>query len=238
VPGYMIETSNLSKIYHKGGGDIRALDGVDVEVADGEFLTILGPSGSGKTTLLYMMGALDRPTSGTVILDGSDLSKLSETELVRVRRQKVGFVFQQYNLLPTFSAMENVEATLAPTGMDRQKRVERARELLGLVGLGKRMDHLPSELSGGEQQRVTIARALANDPEILLLDEPTGDLDTTTGKEIMEMIRQANKERGKTVLAVTNAEYVRGYSDRLLYMRDGRLYERGFSELSKESEAR
>jgi len=119
VPGYMIETSNLSKIYHKGGGDIRALDGVDVEVADGEFLTILGPSGSGKTTLLYMMGALDRPTSGTVILDGSDLSKLSETELVRLRRQKVGFVFQQYNLLPTFSAMENVEATLAPTGMDR-----------------------------------------------------------------------------------------------------------------------
>jgi len=116
--------------------------------------------------------------------------------------------------------------------------VERARELLGLVGLGKRMDHLPSELSGGEQQRVTIARALANDPEILLLDEPTGDLDTTTGKEIMEMIRQANKERGKTVLAVTNAEYVRGYSDRLLNMRDGRLYERGFSELSKESEAR
>jgi len=167
-----------------------------------------------------------------VILDGSDLSRLSEAELVRLRRQKLGFVFQQYNLLPTLSAIENVEAALAPTGMDGQKRAERAKGLLGLVGLGKRMDHLPSELSGGEQQRVAIARALANDPKILLLDEPTGDLDTTTGKEIMEMIRQANNEQGKTVLAVTNAEYVKGYSDRLLYMRDGRLSDRGFSELS------
>jgi putative ABC transport system ATP-binding protein len=234
VPGYMIKASNLSKIYHKGGTEvIKALDGVDVEVDEGEFLTILGPSGSGKTTLLYMIGALDRPTSGTVTLYDSDLSKLSEAELVRLRRQKVGFVFQQYNLLPTLSAIENVEAALAPTGMDGQKSAARARELLELVGLGKRMDHLPSELSGGEQQRVTIARALANDPKILLLDEPTGDLDTTTGKEIMEMIWKTNKEQGKTVLAVTNAEYVRVYSDRLLYMRDGRLYEREFSEISK-----
>ncbi|MBS7627801.1 ATP-binding cassette domain-containing protein, partial [Candidatus Bathyarchaeota archaeon] len=143
---------------------------------------------------------------------------------------------QQYNLIPTLSAIENVEIALAPTGMPKEKRLERCRELLNLVGLGKRMEHLPSELSGGEQQRVAIARAMANDPKILLLDEPTGVLDTKTGREVMEIVLQANKERGKTVVVVTHAGYVKNYADRLLYMRDGKLYEPKPSELQEEFE--
>jgi putative ABC transport system ATP-binding protein len=233
----LIEMLNVSKVYYRKGVEvIKALDNVNLQVAEGEFVTILGPSGSGKTTLLNMLGALDRPTSGKVILDGSEISKLSEAELVKLRRQKVGFIFQQYNLIPTLSAIENVDVALAPTGVPKRERLERARELLNLVGLGKRMDHLPSELSGGEQQRVAIARAFANEPKILLMDEPTGVLDTKTGREIMEIIRRANKERGKTVVAVTHAGYVRGYSDRLLFMRDGKLYEREPSELGNQFE--
>jgi putative ABC transport system ATP-binding protein len=234
---YLIEMLNVSKVYYRKGVEvIKALDNVSLKVSEGEFVTVLGPSGSGKTTFLNMLGALDRPTSGKVILDNSDISKLNEKELVALRRQKVGFVFQQYNLIPTLSAIENVEVALAPTGMPKKKRYDRARELLELVGLGKRMDHLPAELSGGEQQRIAIARAFANEPKILLMDEPTGVLDTRTGREIMEIIRKANKERGKTVVAVTHAGYVRSYSDRLLFMRDGKLYESETSELRNQFE--
>jgi putative ABC transport system ATP-binding protein len=234
---YLIEMLNVSKVYYRKGVEvIKALDNVSLKVSEGEFVTVLGPSGSGKTTFLNMLGALDRPTSGKVILDNSDISKLNEKELVALRRQKVGFVFQQYNLIPTLSAIENVEVALAPTDMPKKKRYDRARELLELVGLGKRMDHLPAELSGGEQQRIAIARAFANEPKILLMDEPTGVLDTRTGREIMEIIRKANKERGKTVVAVTHAGYVRSYSDRLLFMRDGKLYESETSELRNQFE--
>jgi len=234
---YLIEMSNVSKAYYRKGVEvIKALDKVNLKVAEGEFITVLGPSGSGKTTFLNMLGALDRPTSGKVILDNSDISKLNEAELVSLRRQKVGFVFQQYNLIPTLSAIENVDVALAPTGMPKKARYDRARDLLDQVKLGKRMDHLPSELSGGEQQRVAIARAFSNEPKILLMDEPTGVLDTKTGKEIMDIIRKANKERGKTIVTVTHAGYVRGYSDRLLFMRDGKLYEREPSELGNQFE--
>ncbi|MEM2598818.1 MAG: ABC transporter ATP-binding protein [Thermoproteota archaeon] len=222
---YIIKMFNVSKIYRKGVELIKALDDVKLRVAKGEFVMILGPSGSGKTTLLNLIGALDRPTSGKIVLDNLNITELSESELVMVRRKKIGFVFQQYNLIPTLSAIENVEVALLPTKISRKARYEKAKELLNLVGLGKRIDHLPSELSSGEQQRVAIARALANNPELLLMDEPTGVLDTKTGREIIEIIRKANKEQQKTVVVVTHAEYIKGYSDRLLFMRDGKLYE-------------
>ena len=220
----IIELSNLTKVYQKGGaGEVKAVDDVFLEVAESEFLTILGPSGSGKTTLLNLIGGLDRPTGGTVILDGQELSKLSEGKLVRVRREKIGFVFQAFNLIPTFSALENVEAALAPTGMSKNERLERSNELLKLVKLEQRANHLPAELSTGEQQRVAIARAFANKPRVLLFDEPTGNLDTKSGKEILKICHRASKEQGQTVVAVTHAAYIRRYTDRLLFMRDGKL---------------
>lgn len=227
----IIKISNLSKTYRKGSvGEVKAVNEVCLEVPEGQFLTILGPSGSGKTTLLNLIGGLDKPTGGKVILDGLELSKLSESELVRVRREKVGFVFQAFNLIPTFSALENIEAALAPTGMPKNERLERSTELLELVGLERRANHLPAELSAGEQQRVAIARAFANKPRVLLLDEPTGNLDTKTGKEILKICHKAAKDQGQTVVAVTHAGYVRGYTDRLLFMRDGKL----FSEIPQE----
>lgn len=227
----IIKVSNLSKTYRKGSvGEVKAVNEVCLEVPEGQFLTILGPSGSGKTTLLNLIGGLDKPTGGKVILDGLELSKLSESELVRVRREKVGFVFQAFNLIPTFSALENIEAALAPTGMPKNERLERSIELLELVGLERRANHLPAELSAGEQQRVAIARAFANKPRVLLLDEPTGNLDTKTGKEILKICHKAAKDQGQTVVAVTHAGYVRGYTDRLLFMRDGKL----FSEIPQE----
>ena len=221
----IIELSNLTKTYQKGGGgEVKAVDDVSLQVAEGEFLTVLGPSGSGKTTLLNLIGGLDKPTCGTVTLDGLDLTKLKESELVKVRRQKVGFVFQAFNLIPTFSALENVDAALAPTDMPKSRRLERSNKLLELVGLEQRADHLPAELSAGEQQRVAIARAFANKPRVLLLDEPTGNLDTKSGKEILEICHDASREQGQTVVAVTHAGYVRKFTDRLLFMRDGKLF--------------
>lgn len=221
----IIELSNLTKTYHKGRVDeVKAVDDVNLQVAEGEFLTILGPSGSGKTTLLNLIGGLDKPTCGTVMLDGLELSKLNESKLVRVRREKVGFVFQAFNLIPTFSARENVEAALAPTDMPKSERLEQSNKLLKLVRLENRAEHLPSELSAGEQQRVAIARAFANKPRVLLLDEPTGNLDTTNGKEILKICHSASRNQGQTVVAVTHASYVKDYTHRLLFMRDGKLF--------------
>ena len=221
----MIELSNLAKTYRtRGVSEIKAVDNVSLEVPEGEFLTILGPSGSGKTTLLNLIGGLDKPTSGKIVLDGQELSNLSESELVKVRREKVGFVFQAFNLIPTFSALENVEAALAPTDTPKNERLERSTKLLEMMGLEKRANHLPAELSAGEQQRVAIARAFANNPKVLLLDEPTGNLDTKTGKEILRLCHKASREQGQTVVAVTHAGYVRGYTNRLLFMRDGQLF--------------
>jgi len=233
----IVETSNLSKIYRLGKtGEIRAVDGVDLHVAEGQFLVIIGPSGSGKTTLLNLLGGLDRPTSGKVVLDGLDLSEMGERGMIMIRREKVGFVFQAFNLIPTLTAIENVEAALAPIRISRDERLEKSRGWLEAVGLGARADHLPTELSAGEQQRVAVARAFVNQPRILLLDEPTGNLDTATGREIMEALRHANDDRGQTVIAVTHAGYVRPFADRILYMRDGKLYERNPSEIASEFE--
>jgi putative ABC transport system ATP-binding protein len=221
----IIETANLSKVYRlRSDGEVKAVNDVNLRVREGEFLTVLGPSGSGKTTLLNLLGGLDKPTTGEVRIDGLELSKLTERDLVRVRREKVGFVFQAFNLIPTLTAIENVEAALAPTGVPRSKSLERSSYLLEFLGLGQRMHHLPAELSAGEQQRVAIARAFANEPKIILLDEPTGNLDTATGREIMEICHKTSKEHDQTVVAVTHARYVREYTDRLLYMRDGKLY--------------
>ena len=220
----VIELQGLSRVYYlKSGEEIRAVDSVDLVVPEGEFLTVIGASGSGKTTLLNLVGGLDMPTSGKVVVDGLNVSKLSEAELVKFRREKVGFVFQSFNLIPTLTAVENVEAPLAPTDMPKAKRIERATNLLKLVGLRGKIDRLPIELSMGEQQRVAIARAFANEPKVLLLDEPTGNLDTVTGKEIMKLCHEASKNRGQTVVAVTHASYIEEYTDRLLYMRDGRI---------------
>ena len=222
---YVIEVQGLSRIYRlKTGGEVRAVDGVDLLVPKGQFLTVIGASGSGKTTLLNLLGGLDRPTAGSVVVDGVDLSGLGEAELVRFRREKVGFVFQAFNLIPTLTAVENVEAALAPTGMPKAERRERSMSLLELVGLRGLSGRLPVELSAGEQQRVAIARAFANEPKVLLLDEPTGNLDTVTGKEIMRLCHEASKKRGQTVVAVTHAGYVREYTNRLFYMRDGKFF--------------
>ena len=220
----VIEVHGLSRFYRlKNGEEVRAVDGVDLMVPEGEFLTVIGASGSGKTTLLNLLGGLDKPTAGKVVVDGTEVSGLSEAELVKFRREKVGFVFQAFNLIPTLTAFENVEAALAPTGMPKAKRVERSTSLLESVGLKGKIDRLPVELSAGEQQRVAIARAFANEPKVLLLDEPTGNLDTVTGKEIMKLCHENSKKQGQTVVAVTHAGYVKEYTDRLLYMRDGKV---------------
>jgi putative ABC transport system ATP-binding protein len=219
-----IEVQGLSRIYRlKSGDEIIAVDGVDLLVPEGQFLTVIGASGSGKTTLLNLLGGLDRPTAGRVVVDGVEVSGLGEAELVMFRREKIGFVFQAFNLIPTLTAVENVEAALAPTGMPKAERVERSVKLLESVGLKGKGGRLPVELSAGEQQRVAIARALANEPKVLLLDEPTGNLDTVTGKEIMRLCHETSKEHGQTVVAVTHASYVKEYTDRLLYMKDGKI---------------
>jgi putative ABC transport system ATP-binding protein len=222
----LIEISNLSKTYKtKSGSTLNAVNNVNLNVTEGEFLTIIGPSGSGKTTLLNMIGGLDKPTTGKIVLDGLELSKLGEGKLVKVRREKIGFVFQAFNLIPTFTAQENVDAALVPTGMPKKERYERSMALLESMGLADRANHLPAELSAGEQQRVAVARAFANKPKVLLLDEPTGNLDTKTGKEILKLCHKASKEQGQTVVAVTHAVYAKGFTNRLLYMRDGILFQ-------------
>jgi putative ABC transport system ATP-binding protein len=220
----VIEVRGLSRVYRlKSGEEVQAVNNVDLEVPDGQFLTVIGTSGSGKTTLLNLLGGLDKPTTGKVVVDGVEVSGLGEAELVRFRREKVGFVFQSFNLIPTLTAAENVEAALAPTGMAKAERVERSTSLLESVGLKGKAGRLPVELSAGEQQRVAIARAFANEPKVLLLDEPTGNLDTVTGKEIMKLCHETSKKQGQTVVAVTHADYVKEYTDQLLYMKDGKL---------------
>ena len=220
----VIEVNGVSRIYRlKSGGEVRAVDDVDLLVQKGEFLTVIGASGSGKTTLLNMLGGLEKPTAGRVVVDGVEVSGLSEAELVRFRREKVGFVFQAFNLIPTLTAVENVEAALAPTGTPKAERAERSMRLLDMVGLKRLSERLPVELSAGEQQRVAIARAFADEPEVLLLDEPTGNLDTATGKQIMKLCHEASKKQGQTVVAVTHAAYVKEYTDRVLHMQDGKF---------------
>jgi len=222
----IIKIENLSKTYRsKSGEEVKAVNNIDLEVPEGQFVTILGSSGSGKTTLLNLLGGLDKPTAGKVTVDGTDLSGLKEHNAVRFRREQVGFVFQAFNLIQTLTALENVQAALAPTNISEAQKLERSISLLESVGLKQRINHLPVELSAGEQQRVAIARAFANQPKILLLDEPTGNLDTATGKEILEICHKNSKAKGQTVVVVSHAEFVRDFTDQLIYMKDGKLQE-------------
>jgi len=219
----IIETSNLVKEYEQGGRPLRVLKGINFAVEPGEFMAIMGPSGSGKSTLLNMIGALDRPTSGKVLIRGVDISTLSDNDLADLRNREIGFIFQFFNLIPRMDALGNVELPMAIAGVPRRERRKRAAELLELVGLGDRFDHKPSQLSGGEQQRVAIARALVNDPSVLLCDEVTGNLDSKTGDEIMHLLRELNKEQGKTFVIVTHDPAVAQMTDRLVHIRDGQI---------------
>ena len=220
----VIEIHQLVKVYQMGEVEVRALDGVDLLVDEGEFIAVMGPSGSGKSTLMNIIGCLDRPTSGTYILDGVDVSKLSRDDRAVIRNAKIGFVFQSFNLLARTSAQENVELPLmyGELGWDSGERHHAARTSLQRVGLSGREDHYPSQLSGGQQQRVAIARALVTNPAILLADEPTGNLDSRTSEEIMGIFQQLNEE-GKTVVLITHEPDIAQHAKRVVHMRDGRI---------------
>jgi len=219
----LIEIDDLHRHFAMGDQTVRALDGVSVNVAAGEFVAMMGPSGSGKSTLLYLVGGLDRPTSGSIRLDGQELSALGDDALAGVRSREVGFVFQSFHLVPTMTALQNVVFPMVFAQVPAAQREPRARELLELVGLGDRGHHRPTELSGGQQQRVAIARALANDPRIILADEPTGNLDSRMGEEIMALLVRLNREAGRTILIVSHDPSVGDHVTRTLYLRDGRL---------------
>jgi len=213
------ELSGVAKFFQRGPSTVRALDGVDLEIEAGEFLALEGPSGSGKTTLLQLLGALDRPSAGTVLFEGRDLAELPDNQLAALRLRSFGFVFQQFNLIPTLTAVENVEVKLAPVGGTREK----ALQMLEEVGLSERADHLPAHLSGGEQQRVAIARALSVDPRVVLADEPTGNLDSATGGEIIELLAGLAAEHGSTVIVATHDAGLAARAPRRLAMRDGQF---------------
>lgn len=220
---YMVELQNVAKQYEMGETTVRALRGLDLSINDGEFMAIVGPSGSGKSTLMHIVGALDIPDQGRVLLDGKDISDYDENELADLRGNKVGFVFQTFNLIHTLSSLDNVALPLTFHGIGKSEREERAVELLEMVGLGDRLTHKPAELSGGEQQRVSIARALVNEPDILLADEPTGNLDSETGENIMELIKGLNRDHGTTIVVVTHNPRDAGYADRIVNMIDGKI---------------
>jgi putative ABC transport system ATP-binding protein len=217
------ELRDVRREFHGGGSEVRAVDGVDLMVSAGEFIAVEGPSGSGKTTLLQLLGALDRPTDGKVFFAGRDLSSLSDRELTEVRAHEIGFVFQTFNLIPTLTAVENVEIAMAPVKTSRVDKRARAEKLLDQLGLSARASHLPGILSGGEQQRVSIARAMANAPRVILADEPTGNLDSSTADEIMKVLADLCASEGVTLIVVTHSEDVASRSARRLRMRDGRL---------------
>jgi len=216
----MIHTENLTKVYRMGDVEVYALRDVNLAIQDGEFIAIKGPSGSGKSTLLNMIGCLDTPTSGSIFIDNIDTATLNENELAEIRREKIGFIFQQFNLVHTLNAVENVALPLFFSGVKRETRLKRAEEQLVKVGLGDRIYHKPSELSGGQQQRVAIARALSNDPEVIIGDEPTGNVDTATGNAIMDILEGLNKE-GRTVIVVTHDAEIAARAGRTKRMRDG-----------------
>jgi putative ABC transport system ATP-binding protein len=222
----VIEVKDLTKIYRMGDHEVRALRGVTLTIEAGEFVAVTGPSGSGKSTFMHIAGCLDRPTSGQYMLDGRDVSKTSKDELARVRNQKIGFVFQGFNLLTRTTALDNVELPLlyrSQNGFRSGERHKRAMEALGAVGLSERHHHMPNQLSGGQQQRVAIARALINEPSIILADEPTGNLDTRTSIEVMGIFQRLNRDRGITVILITHEIDIAEYGTRLIRFRDGRV---------------
>ncbi len=219
----LIHTEDLRRDFPMGSQVVHALDGVSLTVEEGEFLSVMGPSGSGKSTLLHLLGGLDRPTGGHLWVRGRDLLELDEDGLAAYRRREIGFVFQFFHLIPTMTALENVEFPMLFARTSPARRRERACHLLELVGLEDRMGHRPTELSGGEQQRVAIARALANDPAIILADEPTGNLDSHTGAEVMEVLARLNQEQGRTIIVVSHDPAVAAFARRRIYLLDGRV---------------
>jgi len=219
----LIRLENVWKIYQLGKMELTVLRGISLELAPGSFVSILGPSGSGKSTLLNMIGVLDVPTKGKVFLEGEDTSQLSEDELAQIRGRKIGFIFQQFNLLPNLNALENVMIPMLFQGVSQEKRKERAEFLLASVGLKERILHRPMELSGGEQQRIAIARSLANNPEVVIADEPTGNLDSTTGQKIMEILINFHKNEGKTIIVVTHDPHIADYSEKIINIKDGQI---------------
>ena len=217
----LLEVKNVKKTYRMGKVEVVALRGVSFSVEEGEFLTIFGPSGSGKSTLLHLIGGLDRPDEGEIIVDGSNLQQLSDDKRAQLRLTRIGFIFQFFNLLPRLTALANVELPLFIADTSEKDAKEKAKEMLNLVGLDTRMDHRPFELSGGEQQRVAIARALINNPKIILADEPTGNLDTQIGGEIVQLMRTLNKEKGQTFVIITHDSSIAENADRIIYLKDG-----------------
>ena len=222
-PNPIYELRGAAKRFGQGASEVVAVRDVDLSIGEGEFVALVGPSGSGKTTLLQLLGGLDRATEGEVLFEGKDLSRLGDGALSTLRLRTFGFVFQQFNLIPTLTAAQNVEVALAPAGTGRSDRRERVRTLLEAVGLAGRAEHLPSQLSGGEQQRVAIARALANEPRVVLADEPTGNLDTETGEEIIELLTALSSERRQTIVLVTHNPEIAKRAARVVRMQDGRL---------------
>lgn len=219
----IIKLENVWKIYQLGETEFPVLKEINLEITPGSFVVILGPSGSGKSTLLNMIGCLDLPTRGKVFLDGNDISKMSEDELAKIRGSKIGFVFQQFHLLQNLTALENVMIPMIFQGKSESERIERAKFLLTALGLEERIGHRPVELSGGEQQRIAIARALANNPEIIVADEPTGNLDSTTGKKIMEILVNLHRKEGKTIVVVTHDPTIANYSSQIVHLKDGQI---------------
>ena len=223
----IIKLENIWKTYSLGEVELTVLKGVDLVINKGSFVAIMGPSGSGKSTLLHMVGALDIPSKGKIYIDGEDISFLSEDELAQIRGKKIGFVFQQFNLLHNLTALENVMLPMVFQGIPEKQRTERAKELLSSLGLGERIYHRPTELSGGERQRIAIARALANDPEVIVADEPTGNLDSTTGKKIMDILIELHKKDKKTIIVVTHDPNIASYTEETINIMDGEVVKNG-----------
>lgn len=219
----VIQVKNLYKIFRVGSSKVRALNGVDLTIYRGEFCAIVGTSGSGKSTMLNMLAGLEKPTKGEVIISGQHLEKMNENQLVRFRREKVGFIFQSFNLLGTMNAIENVALPLTFRGMNKKTREEKAVKMLKLVGLSKHMKHRPNEMSGGQQQRVGVARALVLDPEIIFADEPTGNLDSNTSAEVLRLMRKVVQEQNQTLVMVTHDNHLAGFADRIFHIIDGKI---------------
>ncbi|MBS3100711.1 ABC transporter ATP-binding protein [Candidatus Woesearchaeota archaeon] len=219
----IIKLQDVWKTYKMGNIEVNALQGLELDVKEGEFLAIMGPSGSGKSTAVNMIGCLDVPTKGKITLEQHDISKLSESELAQIRGRKIGFIFQQFNLIPTLTALENVMLPMIFQGVDEEKRKERAAMLLGLVELGDRTNHKPTELSGGQQQRVAIARALANNPDVIIADEPTGNLDSKTGAIVLDFLQKLHKKERKTIVMVTHDASLVKVAERVEFLKDGKI---------------
>jgi putative ABC transport system ATP-binding protein len=219
----MIRCIDVRKVYRQGKNEITALDGVSLDIARGEFAVIMGPSGSGKSTLLHLIGGLDRPTSGELLVDQRLVGQMADDQITLFRRTRIGFIFQFFNLLPTLTALENIALPVVLDGRSKEEAEQRAKMLLDKVGLENRKDHLPEEMSGGEIQRIAVARALAFDPPILLADEPTGNLDSKTGESILSLLRQINRDAGCTIVMVTHSQEAAGYGDRTIFFRDGKI---------------